>query len=616
MIRAKAITLPALLAALMTIAVAWPVVSKALTGDLPKLGPVAATLSCAALGSIDLSKAVGASTKILSASSQSTRNGPVCVVKGNIAPHIQFEAHLPVKGWTQRYLQTGCGGLCGVLAVNVDHAEECQPYQDGQLATASTDMGHDGGMGDASFGADPQQRIDFAYRGVHLTAVAVKALIAKFYGKPAKYAYFSGCSDGGREALMEAQRYPGDFDGIAAGAPAMNFQVQNSFYHAWMASSNTDAQGRAILTADKLPILHAAVLAQCDALDGLKDGQITDPRRCHFDPSVTQCAVGVTDARNCLSAEQVATVKKFYAGPHDAQGHRFVVGSVQPGSELQWRGVFVPETADGKIFSADIALQSLKNVIFKTNPPAGTQLKDFAFDQATFDKVRQLHGLYDATNPDIHAFVDRGGKLLLWHGWADPHISPLNTIAYYNAVQKILGKGSEQSVRLFLFPGMGHCGGGEGPSQFDILTPLMQWVEGNRAPEQIIAGRPSRSLEPPHMLPPLPAGAKLPPGGPFPPGAMPPGGPMSGPNGKPPGPGAFGGIEPRQAQPVNRTRPVYPYPQVAKYVGTGNMDDASNFKATLPAKSEPVIPTWMGRDFYQPGFQKQCSAIEQKLVCR
>jgi hypothetical protein len=150
MIREKAITLPALLATLMTIAMTWPVASQAQMPSLSRLEPVAASLSCAALGGIDLSKAVGASTEIVSADSQSSRHGPVCVVKGNIAPHIQFEAHLPVKGWTQRYVQAGCGGLCGVVHIDVDHAEECQPYQDGQLAIASTDMGHDGGMGDAS----------------------------------------------------------------------------------------------------------------------------------------------------------------------------------------------------------------------------------------------------------------------------------------------------------------------------------------------------------------------------------------------------------------------------------------------------------------------------------
>ena len=587
MIRTNEFTLRGLLATLMTIVATWPVVSHAQMQGLSSLGPVTVTLGCAALGSIDLSKAVGASTKILSAFSQSTAHGPVCVVKGNIAPHIQFEARLPVKGWTQRYLQTGCGGLCGVLSINVDHAEETQPYQDGQLATASTDMGHDGGPGDASFGVDPQQRIDFAYRGVHLTAVAVKALIATFYGQPAKYAYFSGCSDGGREALMEAQRFPADFDGIAAGAPAMNFQVQNSFYHAWVARSNTDAHGSAILTADKLPVLHAAALAQCDTLDGLKDGQITNPRQCHFDPSLTQCAANVTDTKDCLSATQVATAKKFYAGPYDAQGHRFVVGSVQPGSEMQWRGVFVPDIADGKIFSADIALHSLKNVIFETNPPASVQMKDFAFDQATFNKVKQLHGLNDATNPDIHAFVDRGGKLLLWHGWADPHISPLNTIAYYNTVQKMLGKGSEQSARLFLFPGMGHCDGGDGPSQFDILTPLMAWVEGQQAPLKIIAGRPNAVAGQPDMSQ-RPTKDMQPPSR----------------------------LDPMQVRPLNRTRPIYPYPQMAKYSGHGSVDDAANFTAVSPAEAPAATPAWMGSAFYLPGFQKQCSSVERKLVCR
>lgn len=575
--RVQAIALPTLLATLAVFATAALGQSPLASSNL---APVPARLQCASLTSVDLSDAVGVPTRILSAQSKPSRAGEICVVTGNIAPHIAFEAHLPVQGWTQRYLQTGCGGLCGVLGINVDHAEACQPYQDGELAIASTDMGHQGAhMGDGSFGDNPQQRIDFAYRGVHLTAVAVKALLARYYGQPARYAYFSGCSDGGREALMEAQRYPGDFDGIAAGAPAMNFQVQNSFYHAWMARSNTDAQGHAILTADKLPLLHAAVLARCDALDGLKDGQITDPRRCAFDPSVIQCKGA--ESKDCLSAAQVATVRKFYTGPHDAQGHRFVVGSVLPGSELNWRGVFVPENATAPIMSSDIALQSLKHLIFETNPPADMRLGDFHFDTATFARVKQLHGLYDATNPDIRAFAGHGGKLLLWHGLGDPHISPLNTIAYYNAVQQALGKDTAQSVRLFLFPGLGHCSGGEGPNQFDLLTPLMQWVEGNHAPERIIAGRPVASG---NGRPGMPPGARTPPR-----------------------------LDPPPARPVDRTRPVFPYPQVAEYNGTGSIDDAANFKAVTPA-TVPV-PAWLGSDFYQPGFQQQCSVVEQKLVC-
>lgn len=557
---------------------------------LAELGTISAKLDCTALTSVDLSSAVGAATRITQAAVAATRNGPLCVVQGNIAPHIRFEARLPEHGWTQRYLQVGCGGLCGVLQIHVDHAEACQAFQDGQLALASTDMGHAGaGMGDGDFGDDPQLRIDFAYRGVHLTAVAVKALIARYYGQPARYSYFSGCSDGGREALMEAQRYPDDFDGIAAGAAAMNFQAQNSFYHAWMARSNTDSHGHAILTADKLPLLHAAALAACDALDGLQDGQITNPRRCHFDPAVLLCKRGVVDTSQCLSSAQVETVRRFYAGPHDAQGHRFTMGSVQVGSELQWRGVFVPVAATDPIMSTDIATQSLRHLIFAKNPSPDYSLADFHFDTATFARLAAMHGLYDATNPDLSGFLAHHGKLLLWHGWADPHISPLNSIAYYEAVKQRLGARTGQSVRLFLFPGMGHCGGGDGPSQFDLLTPLMAWVETGHAPERIVAGRPSVAMR---NLPPLPPGAKGPPSGAMPPPSLDPQGP----------------------QPVNRTRPIFPYPLVARYTGKGSIDDADNFVAAQPA-DVPALPSWAGQTFYAPGFQRACTDEHGQLAC-
>ena len=565
--------------------------------DLSALPVVAAARSCESLRSVDVSVAVGAKTTITRAKNASTAHGEICIVEGHIAPHIGFELHLPVTAWTQRYLQLGCGGLCGMINLRVDHAESCVPAESGQFVTASTDMGHDGrSMGDGSFGSDPQARIDFAYRGVHLTALAAKALIKAFYNQAPKYAYFSGCSDGGREALMEAQRFPDDFDGIAAGAPAMNFQVQNSFYHGWQASVNTDANGHAMLTADKLPILHAAALAECDAKDGLKDGQIDDPRRCHFDPGVTECKAGEVDTSHCLTKAQVDVARKLYAGPHDEQGHRFVVGTVQVGSELEWRGVFVPERATDPIPSEGMAMGSIRNLVFEQNPPADTQLKDFKFDIATFDLLRPLHRLYDATNPDLKPFVSRGGKLLLWHGWSDPHISPLNTIAYDDAVQRQLGDIATQSVRLFLFPGMGHCGGGQGPSQFDVLTPLMRWVEQGHAPEKIVAGRP-------RVMPTFGPPGPPPGGGHGPPGSLP--------------------IAQRAAQndvmpslPVNRTRPVFPYPLQARYTGKGSIDEAANFVAQKPQGTEPSIPAWEGSDFYTPGFQKPCAAAGGSVVCR
>lgn len=586
-------------AVLLAMALNGRAASSAPTGrdsGLAPLKPLPALMSCEALASVDVSKDVGAKTRVTSAKV----DGDMCAVTGNIDPSIGFQMRLPLHQWTQRFLQLGCGGLCGVMRMDIDHANGCAPVENGELVTATTNMGHDGtSMGDGTFGQNPQLRIDFAYRGVHLTSVAAKALIKKFYGHAQKYAYFSGCSDGGREALMEAQRFPADFDGIAAGAPAMNFQLQNSFYHAWQARSNMDAQGKAIITADKLPILHEAALQECDAKDGLKDGQIDDPRRCKFDPAVVQCKPGQADTSRCLTAAQVEAARKIYAGPKDDKGNSFLAGTVQVGSELNWKGVFVPQQGDGPIPSAEMAMGSVRNLVFETNPPPSTQVTDFKFDTATFDKLIPLHSLYDATNPDLSAYIQHGGKLMLWHGWADPHISPLNTIAYYDAVKERLGSATDDAVRLFLFPGMGHCFGGQGPGQFDLLTPLMQWVESKQAPNVIVAGRPS--FEPPMGPPPGPRGGPEDKAG-MPKGMMRP--PMAGSSG------------PMPALPVNRTRPIYPYPQVARYSGKGSVDDAGSFVAATPSDGNPAVPAWRGSSFYQPGFQKQCSVDGGVLVCK
>ncbi|MDE2340151.1 MAG: tannase/feruloyl esterase family alpha/beta hydrolase, partial [Alphaproteobacteria bacterium] len=483
-----------------------------------------------------------------------------CTVRGTVAPAINFEVRLPVHGWTQRSLQTGCGGLCGFLGIRVEHDTGCTPVTDGSIVLASTDMGHTSkgfGSGDESWASNPQMRIDFAYRGVHVTAQVVKALMIAYYGQKPRYAYFSGCSDGGREALIEAQRYPDDFDGIAAGAPALNFAVQNSFYHGWMAKSNMDASAKPIINPVDLPVLHQAALDACDANDGLKDLQISDPRTCHFDPGIVQCK-GAYEAGKCLTPEQVATARKFYGGAVDAQGHKLVVGSVMPGSELEWAGVFVPRTNGGTIGSINMALGTINNLLFIPNPAPGFTVNTFPFSDAALASEEPARRLYAADNPDLSGFAAHGAKLLLWHGWSDPHISPLNTIDYYNRVGILMGAEERDTfVKLFLFPGMSHCGGGDGPNEFPLLATLMAWVEDGVAPQEMVAHTVPEST-PPGMPPDL-AKSDLPPA-PF----------------------------------IARARPVYAYPLVATYKGSGDINDAASFAAAAPANVDDQPIDWLG----------------------
>ena len=346
------------------------------------LSAVSPIMDCAKLTAVEMNRQVGAKTFITSAVAVPDGTpAPYCRVNGYVEPMVKFEVRLPLTEWTQRFVQTGCGGLCGDLNIRLGNADGCYPAAHGELALASTDMGHSGGM-DGKFGEeDYQLRIDFAYRGVHVTTLAAKALIAAYYGQPAKYSYFAGCSDGGREALMEAQRFPEDFNGITAGAPAMNFTTQNTFYHGWNALKNSGAGGRPILTADKLPILHKAVLDACDAADGLKDGLISEPLSCHFDPAAVQCKAGHDDG-TCLSAAQVQAARNIYAGAHDAEGNKLVLSGPLPGSELAWQGVYVPAAGGARIMSSMISAGSLKNLVYEKNPPADYTLADLKFPPA------------------------------------------------------------------------------------------------------------------------------------------------------------------------------------------------------------------------------------------
>ena len=539
---------------------------------LAQLAPLAPLVSCASLATLDLSGAVGSPTTQVA--SEVAGDRPYCKVNGTITQAIHFEVRLPLAGWTQRFLQTGCGGLCGNLQIHTDDAVGCTPVTDGSIVLASDDMGHHG-MG-GNWGANADQRIDFAYRGNHVTALAAKALIKAFYGRPQRYAYFSGCSDGGREALIEAQRYPEDFNGIAAGASALNFTVQNSFHHGWLARVNTGADGHALLSAIDIKPLHAAVLAACDGQDGLVDGQITDPRTCHFDPATLACK-GPYRPGECLTAMQVAAARAIYDGARNTSGKRLEVGSLQPGSESEWIGVFVPREKTGRIGSEGMALDTINNLLF--SPNRSYTIASFPFTQDMLANEEPARALYNADNPDLGGFAAHGGKLILYHGWSDPHISPLNTIDYYERVGQKMGIATRDGfVRMFLLPGMGHCSGGDGPSVFPLLAGLMAWVEGGTVPAVFVAHRAvSKPLAPP---------------------------PGAGPNGPPHAASAHDGPPPemiaeKRALEVEiarlgaRSRPIFAYPAIAQYSGSGPLDDASSFRAVTPA---PVsgISDWAG----------------------
>lgn len=517
----------------------------AATAAVDSLPVVTPKVACSAMGAADVSQQVGAGTGITAATTTTAPAGyQICDVKGVIAPQIQFEVQLPTSTYRQRYLQTGCGGLCGSLAVTVQAAVGCAPVADGSFATASDNQGHvSAGTADGTFGTDPALRVDFAYRADHLTALAAKALIGAFYGAAPHYSYWDGCSQGGHEGLTEAQRYPRDFNGILAGAPASITAELNTFNQPWLARVDFDTAGHVILPASKLPVLHTAVLDKCDGVDGLVDGQLDDPRQCSFDPASLACP-GDQDAAGCLTQAQITVVRKIYSGAVDPSGKAMYPGGEPLGSEPAWAGWMIPtdpNATENQTIAWSIGNGWVKNLAFSPNPPLDYTLNDLKFDDATFARTEQLAGFYDATDPDLTAFEKAGGKLIMYHGWADQAIPPTGTVAYYQAVQDRMGglAATQAFARLYMIPGMNHCGGGAAPNTFDMLTPLLNWVEDGTAPSRVTATETSGST-------------------------------------------------------VVRTRPVFPYPLVARYDGTGSTDDAANFVPANPPSPVDDHYPWLG----------------------
>ena len=395
-----------------------------------------------------------------------------CRVAATLKPtsdsDIKVEVWLP-SGWNGKLQAVGNGGWAGAISYPAMAEALARGY-----ATASTDTGHVGGRGTFALG-HPEKFIDFAYRSEHEMTVKAKAIVAAFYGNAPKYSYWNGCSTGGRQGLAEAQRYPDDFDGIIAGAQA-NPRTRLGAWHLTIGSAVLK-DAAAFIPASKYPVIHRAVLAACDAADGLKDGLLNDPPRCHFDPAMLTCKGA--DGPDCLTPRQVEAAKIIMSPVKTSRGEEIFPGYA-PGTELGWGALL------GGPEPTAVTLDHYKYVVFK-DPNWDWRTFDLERDLAIAEKVDK--GTINAIDPHLTPFTSRGGKLLMYHGWTDQMVGPGTSITYYDSVIKALGGPSKTmaSVRLFMVPGMGHCRGGEGPNTFDMVAALEQWVEQGKAPDHILA---------------------------------------------------------------------------------------------------------------------------------
>ncbi len=417
-----------------------------------------------------------------------TGNPEYCDVQGMIAPQTHFDLKLPVSTWQGRYLQNGCGGYCG--SVSAQAFPSCDTTLGGDFAMATDDEGHTtaGGLGGAGLFAfnDQKLRNEYGYESEQALYVVAREIIKDYYGVDPNYDYYDGCSDGGREAMEMAERYPDDFNGIIAGAPEIIAGPLNAELQTWQYRVNTDSNGNAILTAAQLPILHQTVIDQCQGDDGVPgDGIITDPRSCHPDLTRVQC--GTAAPPNCLTAAQIKVAEKIYQGPVDPQGRRLYPGGLPYGSELSWSFFVVPLAPGPSTNALVYSGLSQPYLRYQLLAPGklGPDPSQWQFNDQGFREMFPAANTFDAMDTNLSAFARHGGKLLLWQGWADQAIPPFGTIDYYDTLTQRMGGAS--FARLFLFPTVAHCGGGYANSSFDVVYPMVQWVEKGIAPSEVDA---------------------------------------------------------------------------------------------------------------------------------
>jgi Tannase and feruloyl esterase len=438
-----------------------------------------------------------------------------CQVRGIAVPAISFELRLPLENWNGKLYMAGCSGFCGRLYSDLPNFTNAMNHglQRG-YAAATMDSGHWGGtVTDGRWALNDRiAETDWAFRSATETARVAKLVLQAHYGRPQSRAYFAGCSNGGRMALMEAQRFPADFDGIIAGAPALDLAGLAATHFAWVVQANRRDDGSEILARDKVAAIATAVVDACDATDGTIDRLIDDPRRCSWQPASLACsakgngpdsaaeASEERDSRSdpasfCLQDDEIAVLEKWYGGARDSQGRALYTGGVPLGSEPYWPLLLmgVPGARDPSLLSL-FAQDFLRYMAFAHDPGEDYDTADYDFDH---DPPRLAHmaALYDAEQANLAEFQRRGGKLIIYHGWADPLVTPFRTVEYFESLQGANGgaRATAEFARLFMLPGFGHCGLQDGPGAndagFDPLPALEAWVEQGIAPDSIPAQR-------------------------------------------------------------------------------------------------------------------------------
>ena len=445
-----------------------------------------------------------------------------CDVTGYVAPQNKFELKLPLPDdWNQKFFFYACGAFCGTVFRDACNLGLARGY-----ASVTGNGGHDSAWGfDGVWAANASElQQDFGWRSNHVIALIAKAITAKYYDQPIKYSYMAGGSKGGQAVFMEAQRFPEDFEGLMASAPVYDYTGRNTYGAAWFAQAFNDDHGGSVLNAAAAQAMHKSVLEHCGAQAGVEEGLVTDPPSCKWQPEMIACVLG-KDRPDCLDAKQVAAIKRLMTPATNSRGQVVYAYPYLPGTETMWAGWnyfgsprpgITPRLANLELpgqYERYLAGEKIREKVDALR-------FDFDRDPNTLARARSI---YDATSFDLRAFKARGGKLLVWHGWADGAIMATSSIGYYEGVTTLMGrKQTEDFFRLFLVPGVHHSGGGPGFTEFDSMSALEKWVEKGQAPEKLIAGRLSNGV-------------------------------------------------------VERTRPIFPYPILARYSGRGDPKQADSF---------------------------------------